>query len=181
MNLIPTSYPPHTLLIPTLIPCPDPGSRPNLIASYPGLPRNSGSVSSSLSLLEGIRGYEGIRAVIGGRLFPHTLQGARGMRGYEASLRRSPICAICGGSGLDFTRPRAGGGYEACTRCLIPADSPADVHPGWRPHLPADRRQEPQEARHASIRPDPATDYPRATSEAQRAAGGQCRAHQELT
>ena len=71
------------------------------------------------------------------------------MRGYEASLRRSPICAICGGSGLDLTRPLSWGGYEACTRCLIIDGWPADVHPGWRPHLPTDRRQGPQETRHA--------------------------------
>ena len=103
------------------------------------------------------------------------------MSGYEASLRRSPICAICGGCGLDFTRPREGGGYEGCTRCLIPDGWPADAHPGWRPHLPADRRHEPQEARHAPIRPRPYPDYPRATSEAQRAAGGHCHAPQELT
>lgn len=35
--------------------------------------------------------------------------------------------------------------------------------------------------RYASIRPRPYPDYPRATSEAQRAAGGYCRALQELT
>jgi len=51
--------------------------------------------------------------------------------------QRAPGCIVCGGSGLDVTRPLPWGGYESCARCLIPPDRPPTVHPAWRRHMGA--------------------------------------------
>ena len=54
--------------------------------------------------------------------------------GTPGTQRRAPICATCGGSGLDIRRRIPWGGYEICDRCLIRDDQPSGMHPGWRPH-----------------------------------------------
>ena len=136
MNLIPSLYPPYTLLIPCLIPS-EIEVEPGLLYPYAqdgGM--YAGQGFSLSSLLEGIRGYKGIRTSVECALFPYTLLIPSPPSGYKTSQRRAPQCAICGGSGLDLTKPLPWGGYEACTHCLIPDGWSPEAHPGWRRHLP---------------------------------------------
>lgn len=62
-----------------------------------------------------------------------------GTPGTARAAERAPTCGVCGGSGLDISRPLPWGGYESCTRCLIPDGHPPGVHPGWSRHASLDR------------------------------------------
>jgi hypothetical protein len=132
---------PHTLHIPCHIPSPHTLQMqveggllyPHTLIRDPARPL----LLSSLSLSKGIRGYEGIRSAVERQSFPHTLHIPYGGEGYEAAAQHSPGCALCGGSTIVISRPLPGGGYETCSRCLIPPGWPPTVHPAWRRHMRA--------------------------------------------
>jgi len=134
VSLIPSLYPPYTLLIPCLIPSSiQVGS--GFLYPYTLFCGSGCCTAPSLplhTLSKGIRGYKGIRSSVERRSFPYTLlippQGER----YKATERRAPGCIVCGGSGLDITRPLPWGGYESCARCVLQPGQPAAVHPGWK-------------------------------------------------
>jgi hypothetical protein len=93
--------------------------------------------SLSLSLSQGITGYNAITDTIERRSFRYTPVIPSGAERYNATAQHSPGCALCGGSTVVISRPLPGGGYETCYRCLIPPGWPPTVHPAWRRHMRA--------------------------------------------
>ena len=135
MSLIPSLYPPYTLLIPCLIPS-SMQVQGGFLYPYT-LFSASGSAAPHPSPLssskKGIRGYKGIRSSVERRSFPYTLLIPPQGTGHKAAdLPRAPGCIACGGSGIDITRPLPWGGYESCARCVLQPGQPAAVHPGWK-------------------------------------------------
>ena len=133
MSLIPSLYPPYTLLILCLIPC-SMQVEGGFLYRYTliGASGSAAPLPSSLSSSKkGIRGYNGIRSPVERRSFPYTLLIPQGTGHKAADQPRAPGCIACGGSGLDLTRPLPWGGYESCARCVMQPGQPA-IHPGWR-------------------------------------------------
>ena len=91
--------------------------------------------SLSLSLSQGITGYNGITESIERRSFRYTPVIPSGGDGYNASAPDTLGCVICGGSTRYISRRLPGGGYETCARCLLQPGWPPTVHPAWRRHM----------------------------------------------
>ena len=73
MSLIPSLYPPYTLLIPCLIPS-SMQVEGGFLYRYTLMSGGRATLASlSLSLSKGIRGYNGIRSPVERRSFPYTL------------------------------------------------------------------------------------------------------------
>jgi hypothetical protein len=131
----------YTLVIPCVIPSrytlPIQVERGLLYHHTPMSGEGATLPSLSLSLSQGITGYNAITESIESRSFRYTPVIPSGRLRYNATAQHSPGCAVCGGSTIVISRPLPGGGYETCSRCLIPPGWPPTVHPAWRRHMRA--------------------------------------------